>query len=162
MDKKHKAAVVFLSNTCSRLQRLPYLGYKVQDKKKVTRSVKNARTMSEKICSHALTTAVSANSFLCGSFNKFERKRTFYEFWTLSSWEKKKAYMCGLVTTRTIRKRRVKEEPLIRIKECKSVGHNVFLKDKHGLKKRVCCAFFIQTLRIDRDSFKRWVEDKKI
>ncbi|CAG9828328.1 unnamed protein product [Diabrotica balteata] len=103
----------------------------------------------------------SDRSFLCNLISENERKSAFKTFWNFSTWSEKKAFVKGLVSTRHIRRRRKKTEN--NAKELKkNVGHDIFLPRSNGEKVKVCRLFFINTLNLGEDTFRRWVRRSEV
>ena len=72
----------------------------------------------------------------------------------MPSWDAKVGYVRGLVNTRKPKRRRKDI-----ISSRKQASHDCFLSNDAGQKVRVCQTFFLSTLCIGKDSFKRWVKD---
>lgn len=135
---------------------LPYMGYKRNGKRVINGIPKGERTIKKR-CLHKEQQRYSSRSFLCGKFTEDDRVAAFNRFWKMKSWAEKRAFVKGLVTTRNIKRRRKEREDknnLLRKQE----GHDIFLQKGDSQKLRVCRQFFINTLGLGEDTFKRWVK----
>lgn len=135
-----------------RVQGLAYVGSK-RHSNQITPIQKTARHIKSR-CSHTTVERKSDRTFLCGQFSDKDRQVAFQRFWQIKSWAEKKMFVKGLVTTRKIRRRRKLEHKQKRKEE----GHDIFISKADGTKLRVCRTFFINTLDIGEDTFKRWVK----
>ncbi|CAH2004694.1 unnamed protein product [Acanthoscelides obtectus] len=137
----------------SRVAGLSYVGYKKSDDGKIKQNcMKTSRSVKER-CSHTLCGKKSERSFLCNMVSENDRQRIFKKFWNFSSWPEKKAFVKGLTSTRDVRRRRKDANNNSKKKE----GHDIFLPKCNGERVRVCRRFFINTLDLGEDTFRRWV-----
>ncbi|KAF2895299.1 hypothetical protein ILUMI_10873 [Ignelater luminosus] len=141
-----------------RVSGLTYTDYKkVQSGKVVQNCNKVARSLKQR-CIHISTVKKSERSFLCELFSEEEREAVFKKFWNFSFWLEKRAFVQSLVNTRKICRRRKKLEQK---QSKKNEGHDIFLLRRDSEKLRVCRLFFINTLSLGEDTFKRWVKGDK-
>lgn len=109
-------------------------------------------------CSHSNlnTNSKAKNSFLCALITDQEREKIHSYFWTLESWAEKKAFVRAAAVRRKIRRRRKGSKSTK-----KGSGHDIFLSkdDKNYTKVKVCRLFFLHTLCIGEDSFRRWTKE---
>ncbi|KAL4714224.1 hypothetical protein ACJJTC_009576 [Scirpophaga incertulas] len=119
------------------------------------------RKLKNVSCDHG-SKAKSERSFLCGSVNEQARLDVFFYFWSLSSWEAKRSYIIGLVTVRTVTKRRKLSEAATETDKKRNNGIDCYLPRHDGVKVRVCRDFFLATLDIKKDSFTDWIMANKL
>lgn len=126
--------------------------------------IRPARKMKNR-CNHKSTTPKrpktkinskndSSRTYLCANIDEDLRQTKFQEFWSLKSWDGKRAYICGLVDTRKPYKRRSNMG-----QSRKGNSFDCYLHDKQGIKIRVCRTFFLNTLALGRDTFNRWLKE---
>jgi len=137
-----------------RVAGLAYMGYSQNDKKIVQNKPRNIRKIGERCC-HTLEVPKSTKSFMCGAFSENDRQDVFNKFWKMKTWDEKRGFVQGMVTNRPIVKRRKINE---QNKYVKSDGRDVRLQTLNGQCLKVCRLFFLNTLNIGEDSFKRWTK----
>lgn len=159
-----KLRVQLNSTSKSRVHGQKYIGYeRKKELKSPYRVMKPSRSIKPR-CNHKELKPKSVRSFMCGTFSEEDRKHAHHHFWNdLSNWDEKKAYVCGLVSTRGINRRRKSNSKAVTAQK-KNLGHDIFLKKKDGIKVRVCRQFFLGTLDLGEDTFKRWTKplDEKL
>lgn len=136
-----------------------YMGYKKKDGKLEQNTSKEARSVKSR-CSHTAMNKKSKHSFMCGLVSEEERSTLHSKFWNMKTWSEKKAYVQGLVSQRSLRKKR-KRDNLVSTTSRKQVGFDIFMPkfDCQNAKVKVCRLFFLNTLDLGRDTFLRWVKD---
>lgn len=140
-----------------RLHGEQYIGYKrTPDGKVFHQSQKPARSVKPR-CHHTTPKKITERSFQCACISEESRKAEFQKFWELESWVAKKAYIKGLVSTKEPGRRRKDSQKCVKLE-----SHDCFLPKSNGEKVRVCQSFFLATLSIGADSFKRWVRDDNL
>lgn len=137
----------------NRVLGLPYTGYKRTANREMKTVPKGSRKIGKR-CTHSVLTKKSEQTFLCGLFTDADREEAFKTFWKIPTWNQKKFFIKGLVHSRTIRKRR---KDIGEIKK-KNEGHDIFLQKTSGERFKVCRKFFISTLDVGEDTYKRWVK----
>lgn len=140
-----------------RLLGKPYMGYKKKYGKLEQTTPKAARSVKSR-CNHTVIQQKSKNSFMCGLVTEEERAALHTKFWNMKSWSEKKAFVQGLVSKRSLRKQRKRDDGSNSRKE---TGFDIFVHkyDCQNTKLKVCRLFFLNTLDLGRDSFMRWVKD---
>lgn len=138
-----------------------YIGYERSKKEgnKVYRVGKNERRLSPNPCNHTSLTAKSTQSYMCGTFSEEDRLKAFSKFWSIPSWDEKKGFIRGLVSSRKITRRRHTTKI---VNPRKNEGHDIFLKNRKGEKVKVCRKFFLKTLDLGEDAFRTWVRDSSL
>lgn len=139
-----------------RVHGLEYYGCKRKGTTIERNVLKKPKYIKER-CLHTCLETKSARSFLCAKISDDERKYIFKMFWNLKTWPEKKIFVRTLVSTRDIVRRRKSVEG----RKLKEEGHDILLEKCDGIKVRVCRKFFINTLGIGEDTFKRWVKKEK-
>lgn len=118
-----------------------------------------ARTIKEKHCAH-LAEKKSERSFLCGVVGEDHRRNVFRYFWSLPSWDAKKAYIKGLVRLRSNSIRRRSTSTNIKKKH----QYDCYIPSDNDQRVRVCKDFFLGTFNLNKNIFESWlkVHDKKV
>lgn len=95
-------------------------------------------------------------SSLCALVSQEEREKLHSQFWNLKTWPEKKAFVKNACVRREIRRRR-KDQVSLK----KRSGHDIFFNKSDGqyTKVRVCRLFFLNTLCLGEDSFRRWTKE---
>ncbi|CAG9794569.1 unnamed protein product [Diatraea saccharalis] len=134
-----------------------YLGYKKLDNK-WTACVERPKRVLKPRCSHTSVAPKSKNSFLCALVTDEEREQIHKTFWELKSWPEKITFVKTLAVRRCIRRRRHSRHNTVGKKQS---GHDIFINkmDAQCTKVRVCKLFFLNTLCIGEDSFRRWTKE---
>lgn len=145
----------------SRVLGKSYIGFQrsSKDDNNVYRVGRNQRKMSPTRCSHTSLTMKTERSFMCGTFTEKDREKAFSRFWEIPSWNEKKGFVRGLVSSSKIKRRR-NSTKLVNVK--KNEGHTIFMKNKKGEKVRVCRKFFLKTLNLGEDMFRTWIRDESL
>ncbi len=134
-----------------------YIGFQNTEKKsKIFERVKKNGRMIQPRCSHKTEKSKSDRTFLCFTFTDEDREFAFRTFWSYPTWQEKKAFIKGLVSTRAITRRRLEVKSKT---PKKNFGHDIYLCRQDGTKVKVCRKFFLATLNFGEDSFKRWTKD---
>lgn len=139
-----------------RVQGLNYIGCKRKGND-ITVVPKKSRKMKKR-CFHTNVHPKTARTFLCGQFSEEDRTEAFKKFWKIESWPEKKMFIKTLVTTRKVVRRRKIIRDNLDVKKRKGAGHDIYFPKADGFKVRVCRNFFINTLGIGEDTFKRWTK----
>lgn len=84
----------------------PYMGSKVKNGKCTQSCPKPGRFLKDCCAHNHKKNKLGSKGFFCGMFTEVDRKIIFRKFWKLGSWKEKKAYINGLVVTRTVVRRR--------------------------------------------------------
>lgn len=144
-------------NKAARVAGKPYLGYKKMSDKWIPCVEKPERILKSR-CLHTNTTYKSKNSFLCGLVSDDERKHIHEKFWGLKTWAEKIAFIKTSAVRRCIRRRRKSQQTSLSKKQS---GHDIYLNksDANCTRVRVCRQFFLNTICIGEDSFRRWTRD---
>lgn len=112
------------------------------------------RSIREKPCLHSAT-AKSDRSFLCGLISEDTRKSVFKYFWSLGSWEAKKAYLKNLIRMRQVIRRR-KES--VSENQHKNLAFDYFIPDAENIPIRVCKDFMLKTFDLQAETVTEWVK----
>lgn len=143
--------------TKNRVAGTSYIGYKLVDGKLTKKCVIDGREIKPR-CKHSEKVQKTKNTFLCGLFSEEDRKRLFKQFWSFKTWDEKKGYVRGLVQTREIvRRRKLKKNKILKKKESKNISLPLGTE-----KRKVCRHFFLSTLCLGEDSFKRWTKSYEL
>uniref|UniRef100_A0A6P7G5A1 Uncharacterized protein LOC114337820 n=1 Tax=Diabrotica virgifera virgifera TaxID=50390 RepID=A0A6P7G5A1_DIAVI len=108
----------------------------------------------KKQCLHSAT-AKFDRSFLCSLISEDRRQSLFKYFWSLGTWEAKKAYLKNLIRMRPVIRRR---------KECvpdnqhKNLAFDYFLPDDENIPIRVCKNFIMNTLDLQAETVTEWIK----
>lgn len=134
-----------------------YIGYKKKDGKLEQNTPKEGRSVKSR-CNHTAMKQKSKHTFMCGLVSEEERTALHSKFWNMKAWSDKKAFVQGLVSQRSLRKTRKRDNS---ITSRKQVGFDIFVpkSDCQNTKVKVCRLFFLNTLDLGRDTFLRWVKD---
>lgn len=120
---------------------------------------KDARQMRTR-CKHKDLIPKTKRTFLCNKFSDQDRSQLFADFWSSPTWAEKKGYVRGSVCTRNVlRRRKTVTDDQENTK--KNAGRDIYLGTANGERVRVCRTFFINTLGIGEDSFKRWTKNNE-
>lgn len=92
-----------------RLLGKPYMGYKKKYGKLEQTTPKAARSVKSR-CNHTVIQQKSKNSFMCGLVTEEERAALHTKFWNMKSWSEKNAFVQGLVSKRSLRKQRKRDD----------------------------------------------------
>jgi len=143
--------------TKNRVAGIPYIGYKLVDGKLTEHFVIDGREIKPR-CKHSEKVQKSKNSFMCGLFSEEDRKLLFKQFWSFKTWDKKQGYVKGLVQTREIvRRRKFKKNKVVKKMESKNISLPLGTE-----KRKVCRHFFLSTLCLGEDCYKRWTKSYDI
>ncbi|KAH9632643.1 hypothetical protein HF086_008470 [Spodoptera exigua] len=144
-------------NKEARIAGKSYLGYK-KLANKWTACVEKPERILKPRCSHTCLAPKSKNSFLCALVSDEEREQIHKHFWKLRTWPEKMAFIKALAVRRCIRRRRTSQQ---RSTSKKQSGHDIFINklDAKCTRVRVCKLFFLNTLCIGEDSFRRWTRE---
>lgn len=111
-----------------------------------------ARSMKAR-CTHE---AIKSNqSFHCCKVSELMRQKTFSEFWSLPTWDAKRAFLKGMITTRASAVRRRKDT--LQENLAKETFHEYHMPCEDGRMVKVCCALIANTLGINRKQILRWL-----
>lgn len=112
-------------------------------------------------CSHTNIAPKSKNSFLCALVTDEEREKMNKQFWKLKTWAEKITFVKGSAVRRCIRRRRKSQRNPIGKKQS---GHDIFINkmDANCTRVRVCKQFFLNTLCLGEDSFRRWTKEDDV
>lgn len=94
----------YMAKRC-RLLGKSYMGYKKKDGKLEQNTLRKARSVKSR-CSHTVMNKKSKHSFMCGLVSEEERSTLHSKFWNMKTWSEKKAFVQGLVSQRSLRKKR--------------------------------------------------------
>lgn len=136
----------------------PYMGSKVENGKCVQSCPKPGRYLKDCCVHNNKKNKLGSKGFFCGMFTEVDRKIIFRKFWKLGSWKEKKAYINGLVITRAIVRRRKSTKINNDTSAKKNYARDIYLSLSDGQKYKVCRTFFLNTLCIGEDTFKRWTK----
>lgn len=144
-------------NKAARVAGKPYLGYKKLNDKWIPCVEKPERVLKPR-CLHSNVTAKSIHSFLCALVSDDERQKIHKQFWEFKTWPEKIAFIKASAVRRCIRRRRKSARTDLTKKHS---GHDIFLSklDANCTKVKVCRQFFLNTLCIGEDSFRRWTRE---
>lgn len=148
-------------NKKQRVMGKPYTGRKIEiniedNEKTLSYIGKDKRGMSTKGCSHIATEAKSSRTFLCAAISEQQRESTFRYYWSLDTWEAKKAYIKNLVRIRSInRRRKITQRTANLVKE---QGFDCFLPNENNELIRVCKTFLLRTLGMKNDTLNVWIK----
>lgn len=153
-----KLRLQFQSLTENREKSKAYVGHEAQKNEKSHNHVTEQPRVMKQRCKHTSIISKSNRSFLCAAFTDEDRKNAFEQFWNnYSGWNSKKSYVRGLVSTRKITRRRTSiSKNVSKLK--KNIEYDFFLKKIDGTKMQVCRNFFLSTLNLGEDTFKRWLK----
>ena len=144
-------------NQKKRLKGESYIGFSKSPHGDVKHETPKAARKLQPRCQHAVAKKLNDKTYQCINISDDTREKHLKQFWDLPTWCAKKAYVRGLVDTRKPTRRRKGIES-----SCKQESHDCFLPNNDGIKVRVCQQFFLTTLCVGRDSFKRWVKDDQL
>lgn len=142
---------------CNRIKGEQYFGYKRTQGKVFYNIPRCARQLKDRACTHKdLSPKKNGRTFLCACISEQKRQDVFNYFWKeLSTWNENISFVKGLVATREIKRRRKGNNT----QQKKNEGHDIYLPKDNGEKVIVCRRFFISTLNLGEDTFKRWVRN---
>lgn len=145
-----------LVNKKARVLGEAYLGYKKVNNR-YKQCVEKPERMKKARCSHTKLVSRSKHSFMCNTITEEERRMIHSYFWNLKTWAEKKTFVKAAAVRRGIRRRRLRDS----ISSAKKSGHDIYFNrsDEGSTKVRVCRLFFLNTLAIGEDSFRRWTNE---
>ncbi|CAH0716672.1 unnamed protein product, partial [Brenthis ino] len=144
-------------NKKARVAGKSYLGYKKLANKWTACVEKPARILKPR-CVHTCVVPKTKYSFLCALVTNEEREQIHKHFWKLKTWPEKIAFIRAAAVRRCIRRRRKSQQNSTNKKQS---GHDIFINklDAKCTRVRVCKLFFLNTLCIGEDSFRRWTRE---
>jgi len=106
-------------------------------------------------CQHKLKDSKTGRSFRCSEVTDECRQNEFRKFWDKKTWSERKVYVQALVSTReAVRRRKVAARSSA--KSTKTELHDCMLRTADSSLVKVCKTFFLSTLGIGSDQFRRW------
>lgn len=114
--------------------------------------------MKTKTCTHSATESKSYMTFLCGALSKKQRVATFRYYWSLDTWDAKKAYLKNLVRLRPIKRRRQATQSQRSANLVKEQGFDCFLPNENNNLIRVCKNFMLRTLVMSNETLNTWIK----
>lgn len=112
--------------------------------------------LKEKPCTHSCISK-SDRSYLCGLISEQKRKAVFDYFWSLTTWDAKKAYLKTLVRMRPVLRRR-KTTSNSEDASQKQLAYDYYFTDDQNVTVKVCKSFFVSTLNINSDTLSEWIK----
>lgn len=140
-----------------------YLGFKKINDDKYKPCVDRPKRTLKPRCLHSKlsTDQKSKNAFMCALITDEEREAIHAYFWNLKTWAEKKTFVKSAAVRRGIRRRRRSNS---QVSTKKGSGHDIFFNknDEKCSKVKVCRLFFLNTLSLGEDSFRRWTKESDI
>lgn len=137
-----------------RLKGEKYIGYSRSQDGKIQHNVQREKKQMKNRCSHKTSQKQSSRTLMCGEVSEETRMKTFNYFWNLESWDERKSYIRGLVSTKEISRRRKNVGTVAVFR--KKQSHDCFLPLSTGRKVLVCRDMLLSTLALGRNTFERW------